>query len=364
VTEPIVVEVGPTLGLDLPSVGLGLARGDGPPSDRETELLTALRPAHLRVDLDLARDDWQHELTRAAATARSAATGLELALALGSDPEAGLEALASALPLAQARIVRILGFEGDRPMVEPSLVRLVRATLAPCAPGAPVAGDTDGRAEPFDRHAVPPDEVDAVVRAIASEPGDGVSPLESAGRHGDTVRAAQALRPGVPVAVGPVTMPGDAPQRSGAAWTLASLASLARAGAASVTYLETTGPSGVLGPGPGSVSSPYHVLADVQEWDYGQVGESRTSTSSLAVLRAHTLDGPRILLANLTAEPRRCSIGPVAGEEVAVRVLDESTAASASDEPERFRSGYALQPTRGEALELELGPYAFARVDA
>jgi hypothetical protein len=367
------VQVGRSLGLDLPSVGVGMAGHGERLSERETELITALRPGHLRADLQLDTDEWQAALDRAADASRSTATGLELALFLGAHPEAELEALASALPLAQARIVRVLLFRDDRPVVDPGLVRLVKDALVDCAPGAPFAGGPAARLATPDRVPLSREDLDAVVCSISSaEPaGDSVWAMEKASAHGDAVRAAQAVCPGVPAVVGPVTsVPGERHSSiPGAAWTLASLASLAHAGASSVSYFETTGPAGVMerdgGSRPGAVFPVYHVLADIQEWEYGQVGESRSSASvDVAVLCAHTLDGPRILLANLTSEPRRCTVGPLSAAQVAVRVLDESSVDSACDDPARFRGRYAKRRTREGALELELAPFAFVRLNA
>jgi len=396
--QTVVAEVGGTLGFDLPRVGLGMASHGEALSERETDLITALRPSHLRADLHLATAGWRSMLDHGAETSRSTATGLELALFLGSDPKAELEALAAALPLAQARIVRVLVLQDGRPVVDPSVVRMAKGSLAARAPEAPFAGGTDGELAAFDRDPRAGDDLDAVAYSICASAHveDGLSVMETASAHGDTVRSAQALCAGLPVVVSPVTIrPRDRrfglrdgvsgssnevdPRQSslfGAAWTLASFASLAQAGASSVTYFETTGWRGVMEQEgaaqppaftsrPGGVFPLYHVLADVREWEFGQVGESRSSAPlDLTVLCAHTLDGPRILLANLTPEPRRCRLGPLSAAQVAVRFLDESHVVSACDDPENFRGRYAKRRTRAGTLELELAPFAFVRVNA
>ena len=361
-SEDLIVQVGPSLGIDLPSVGLGLPGHGEALSESETELITALRPGHLRAHLHLATPDWRSALDRAASTSRSTASALELALFLGPEPDAELAALAAALPLAQARVARIVALQDGQPAVDPAVGRAVKGALAAWAPGAPVA---DGATH---------DPLDAVVCPLSTtEPAaEGASVMEAARAHGDAVRSVQALCPGVPVVVGPVTFRAGTAQPSslsGVGWTLASVASLAHAGASSVTYFETTGPSGVMerrgASGPGRVLPLYHVLADVQEWEYGQVGDSRSSAPQvLAVLCAHTLDGPRILLANLTPEARRCTVGPLPGAQVAVRALDESTADAAREDPRRFRNDYAKRRTREGSLELELAPFAFVRMNA
>ena len=384
--ETVVVEVGGTLGVDLPSVGLGVPTHDTPLSEHETNLITALRPAHLRADLHLAATDWRSVLDRACSRAISTATGLELALFLGPDPEGELKALAAALPVMQARVVRFLV-----PAVDPNVVRLAKGSLAALAPKASFVGGTAGSDVGREADVSAGDRFDAVACSLSetTDADGGRSLMEPAVEHGEAVRSLQELCPGLPVVVGRVTMarrpldgaagsPSEVDPRLwslfGAAWTLASLVSLARAGASSVTYFETTGPRRVLteegvDPGvvvsrPGTVLPLYHVLADVLEWDFGQVGESRSSAPlDVAVLCAHTLDGQRILMANLTNEPRRCSVGRLSAGQVRVRTLDDSSVVTACDDPARFRAQSRQKRTREGALELELAPYAYVRVD-
>jgi hypothetical protein len=142
----------------------------------------------------------------------------------------------------------------------------------------------------------------------------------------------------------------DARQLSllGAAWTLASVKHLAQAGAASLTYYETSGWRGVLeteagSPLPqlfpsraGAVFPLYHVLADIAEFARGRVLPSRSSeplqVESLALQRG----GKRaVLLANFSAAAQRVRIENFAGG-ARVGVLCSS---------------------------IELPPHGFARVD-
>jgi len=74
----------------------------------------------------------------------------------------------------------------------------------------------------------------------------------------------------------------DARQASllGAVWTLGTAASLARAGAKSLTYYEAVGPRGVLEAD--AVFPLYHVLADLCEWRGSRVC-STTASQPLTV---------------------------------------------------------------------------------
>jgi hypothetical protein len=75
----------------------------------------------------------------------------------------------------------------------------------------------------------------------------------------------------------------------------------------------------------------------------------------------------RILLANLTSERQRVPVGGLTGSlagECLARRIDEHTAHRALSEPERFRAeDGARRAVRNGRLEIELLPYAVARLD-
>jgi hypothetical protein len=70
-----------------------------------------------------------------------------------------------------------------------------------------------------------------------------------------------------------------------------------------------------------------------------------------------------VLLANVSPQPRRVRVLGLP-ERVQVRRLDETNAARAMQAPEEFRrqAPEELQTSQGQ-LELELLPYAVARID-
>jgi hypothetical protein len=216
-----------------------------------------------------------------------------------------------------------------------------------------------------------------------------------------TVESARAFAGGKEIAVSPVTLkprfnpdatgpapevaPGELPpevdprQMSllGAGWTLGSIARLAAAGAASITYYETTGWRGVIAgearsplpekfpAPPGAVFPMYHLFADLAEFAGAAAipGESGAplEVEGLALLRDGAL---RVLVANLTPEPRTVAIDLSAWgvlEQAMIRVLDETSALQAMTAPGVFRA--APRPLARSLLRIELKPFAVARVD-
>ena len=68
--------------MPLPRIGLGVASHGQPLSERELDRLRALHVAHLRVDLNLASDDYGALLRQAGEQARALGVSLEVALTL------------------------------------------------------------------------------------------------------------------------------------------------------------------------------------------------------------------------------------------------------------------------------------------
>jgi hypothetical protein len=396
---PIRIELGEPTGKRLPELGLGMASHGDPLSEREAELLRVLRLDHLRADLRVGEEGWEAKLARAAEDARAVGASLELALFLADEPTAQLEALGEALASEPARVSRFLVFREGEVVTHPQWVRLARERLNSAFPGAAFAGGTNLWFTELNRDPPELDGLDAVVYSVSAtvHADDDTSVRETPAAQGDTVRSARALAEGRPVVVSPVTvrprvwpfgefegyrgLPYQVDPRQcsllGTGWTLASVKHLSEAGAASVTYFETTGWRGVIeteaGPPrpdlfPSRAGAPFplfHVLADVAEWKEGEIVEARSS-APLAVegFAVHADGGLHILLANLTASKKSCAVGPLPTERASVRRIDETTAADAGERPMEFRTAKANVDAPGGSLALELGPYAVVRIDA
>jgi hypothetical protein len=392
---PIRIELGEPAGGRLPALGLGAASHGAPLSEREVELLRALRLDHLRVDLRLGEPGWQAELARASDDAQALGMPLELALFLGDEPESELDALVA----RPGNVARILVFKEGEVVTGARWVRLARERLGGAFPDATFAGGTDQWFTELNRQRPDLDGLDAVTYSVTAtvHADDDTSVMETPAAQGDTVRSARALADGRPVVVSPVTIrprlwpfgPLDGykglpyqvdPHQCalfGAAWTAASIRHLAEAGAAAVTYFETTGWRGVVetetgSPGPdvfrsiaGTAFPLYHVLADAGEWKDGDLVEAGSSAplamEAFAVRRGDSL---HVLVANLTPAAQSCSVGPLPSGRQAIRRLDETTAAAAGERPQEFREQREAVDAPDGRLALELAPYAVVRIDS
>src|SRR5262249_29273707 len=292
---PVEIELGDLVSR-LPPVGLGASSLVRPLSGREAQQLAALGAAHLRVDVDLADGRWADTLARELGTAGAIGAALEVAVLEGP----GLEELAAALEATNVPVARVLAFRADEPTSSQATVERGRAALAGSIGEAPVFGGSNilftelNRPRPALRAA----EGIAWPLNATVHAADDTSVLETPATHGETVRSARAFCGDLPLAVTPITFnqrfnpvatgpdpkpaPGELPCQvdrrqpslTGAASTLPSAASLARAGAASLTYFETVGWRGAVeadggSPSPrfrsaaGTAFPLYHVLADL-----------------------------------------------------------------------------------------------------
>ena len=348
------ISIGPTTGAVFPGLGLAFPEPVVRPSDGVLDLLLDLRLAHLRVRLELGSATWRAALGHAAQTGLATATSLELVVNVGRRQSDLLETLAHELRLAQVGIARFIiepegGASGREAVVEASSI------LAPVAPkaGFGVAA----------QHAAAGGEI--AVRPIASLPLRGWRAALDRERE-QTVRAIGDDRPFAASPVVAAALAHRGPNPVGAAFAVSCLAMLARAGASSVSFAAPTG-WGVIRRRKDRrevVAPAYHVLADVGECEFGQVGELECSDDrAAAVVCIYTLDGVRLLVANVTKAPLRVLVGSLAGP---ARLLTLSAASlpAAVEEPERFRRrGTTTRRPRQGVLALDLDPWSVARLD-
>jgi hypothetical protein len=316
------VVLGPPAGA-LPPIGVRWAAGRHPPTDGERSALVALKPAHLRVDFHLGREEadipWR-------AIPADWNVPLELAVHLPRDGAAGLTrgwpALRSFVQESTGRLARIIVYREGKPFVAADDVAAIERTFAPV--GALVGGGTIGAFAELSRH-----RADATAMRLLSYPinpqvhaTDDLSIIENLEGQADTVRTARSFASAAHVAVSPLFLHRrpdpfaagksgteelarpDPRQRIAfaAAWTVASIRRLAEAGVDSLTCYEAVGPFGLMGGG--EMFPVYDVLRQINEMAGGVVWRSApTDPLRFDALAIETDGALRVLAANLTDEP-------------------------------------------------------------
>jgi len=432
VDETARLTLGDPLGHGLPEIGLGMpshpdsASGtyrDEDLTPREAALLSQTRPAHLKAELHLGDGRWPTRLDKAIGAARQIGTRLELALFLGDDAENAIAALKQRL--AGVSLARLLVFhekEASQAATSPRWVELVRWSFGEAFPSLVIGGGTNGNFAELHRAWPDVSGMDCLSFTINPQvhATDERSLIEALEAQESTIQTARAhcggtsrsqSRDQVPICVSSVTLkppfnqaareaeeppdtrfcessvvscPSELPssvdprQMSlfAAAWTVGSLRALTAAGAASVTYYETTGWRGLLEtergnplPGrfrstPGMVFPVYHVFADLGE----AAGAEVIAALSSGPLRVQGLalreEGRwRVLAANLLPTTQRVTVGPLPAGRATVRRLNENTAHLAMFEPELFRGSCESWPLVGGEIVLALSPYETACLD-
>jgi hypothetical protein len=399
---PLAVTVAGSAAGPLPRIGLGLASHDRPLSLAEAERLKALALSHLRVDLALGGGGWRRALARAVEEAHAVGAELEVALHLTDAADAQLDALAAEAARLRPPAAHWLVFKAGEKSTTERWVDLARRRLGAVDPRARIGAGTNAYFAELNRGRPPVHAADLVCWSVNPQvhATDDATLVENVEAQAWAVQSAREFCAGLPLAVTPVTLrprfnpnatggeppPGpdelpaqvDPRQMSllGAGWTVGSVKYLAESGAASVTYYETTGWRGVMEteagsprPGlfpssPGAVFPLYHVLADVGEFAGGAVVPTRsTDTLTVEALALERGGRRRVLLANLSGEPRRVEVLGLPAT-VALLRLDETTAPRATEAPEVFRAepGEAIDAPGGR-LEVTLAPYAVVRID-
>jgi D-apionolactonase len=404
-SAPVTVKIPERVADRLPAIGFGVASHDLPPSSLEITHLRVLAPAHLRVDVRLSVRDWAVAWDRSVSRASELGVGIELALHLPRQMAPDLDAVSEVLCRAGVPLVRVLVLrEGESATGSHSLA-LVRQHLRRL--DVAIGGGSDcnfcelNREQALGQFALTDSDfvfwsMNPQVHAF-----DRLSLVESLEAQEHTVVSARVFAGNRPLVISPVTfkqrfnpvatgpepppavgeLPAQVdprqPSMFGAGWTLGSLAALTRAGAASVSYYETTGWRGLMETVDGGCmperfpSRPlqvfplYHVFAAVSGCHYGGAGlvSDPLAVTALALRdRTHKL---RLLLANVTETARQVRVCDWPDPGAQVRQLDDSNGIEMTAAPERFmeQAGYWLAARNGVLL-LELPPFAYVRIDA
>jgi hypothetical protein len=392
--------------LPLPAWGFGCPSHGLEAGPRDRERLRALAPSHLRVNLRLSASGYATALAAAAREAEALGIPLEAAVVVGEDVEASLSALAGAWTRSGAQAIRWLMFSDKSDKLPEADLNAARKVLQPLSPEAEFAAGSKSDFVLLNRGYAEGGFPGGTALAYAMTPQvhlfDNRNLVESLQGQEWTLRTAKAKWPGPPVAVSPVTLKrspfaaglkkpappelsawrsqADTRQLSlfGAGWTLGCFSVLARHGAASATFYETTGTLGLM-PGetcglpersfagsdlvadPEWVYPLYHVFADLAEF---QGGEFLPMVSSRPLqFRGFGLRlGSRqcLLVANLEGVTGKLRIDfPAAPARL--RRLNASNAMQAMSDPEGWRR-QSFEPWSGP-MESELLPFEVIRMD-
>jgi hypothetical protein len=391
------VRVGEACGR-LPALGFGVASHGEPLGEQERVRLQALRPAHLRVDLDLSEPGYQRRLAVAQVQARQVQARLELALLLSDEGERELRALAAVLEADPADIARFLVFHKGEKSTSARWLEQARQVLQ----GAPIYGGTNIYFTELNRARPPLELVDGVAYSINPQVHafDNRSLVETLAAQGATVRSARVFCGQKPLAISPVTLrprfnpnatgpepapgPGELPSQVdgrqmallGAGWTLGSLKYLAEAGAESVTYYETTGwrglmerPAGSPVPDtfpsqPGQLFPLYHVFAAVAPLLEGEVVASQSSAPLVVESLALRAGGrARLLVANVSDEPCAVALEGLPPGQASLRRLDAEAYELAAEQEALLEAGGHAVMIGDAGLHLHLAPYGLICID-
>ena len=171
-----------------------------------------------------------------------------------------------------------------------------------------------------------------------------------------------------PIVAGPIRLNNTGPDpRTGsllfAAWLVATLASLVQSDVDAATLFDLEGPDGLFRDG--RVIPAYHVLYDLFEFAEGElivgIGTARRAAGFALVLD----EDFRAIVANLTPEPLTLAVVAAGDGPHFVKILDGRNVARAVEDPTAWReeAGEEAMPHEG-TVEVQLGPYGIARIDA
>lgn len=383
----------------LPKLGLVFAYDAPYPNADQVRQLQRLRLGHLRVDLKMASQDWRSRLELATQLAGELDTELCVAVTLSQSELCQLEALRAECQTLQTSVTQWLIFHEDEKATSARWIRHAREHLADLNSQSLFAGGTDAYFAELNRVRPDVSPLDALSYSINPQvhASDSLSIIETLEAQSDTVRTAESFAGDRPIWISPLTLrprfnpnataaepptpKGELPaqvdprQRDlfAAGWTLASVAELASAGAASVTLYETTGWKGVIERADGSLLSDrfpsqpgelfpvYFVLQAIGEVTEPEVEVCRCGIDNTQLaLHLHNERHSRWLVTNLSTDTSMVRVADFVGAERStcrmIRVSQLFRNQAVSD-------GLMDTALRLDSGELELSPLDVALID-
>ena len=345
-------------------------------------LARLLTLSHVRIDVTPSRSKIASALRRLRGISESRDVPLELALHFSQGPlEEQLRCVADILSGLGPTVKRFLVFRHGEKVTSDATIREVAPVLRITMPEAEIVTGTDSYFVEINRATPDLRGVDGLCYSVNPQVHtfDDQSLVENIEGQFYAVQTARRLGHNAPVFVTPITLRprlnpelpkkfhgADVRQKSllGAVWTLGSIMSLAKAGAAGATYFELTGPCGVMEHDGRRVFPVFHVLADVNEFAGGTMRLlSCAARSDVTGCLLEKSGKKRWLIANMSLGPATITVSGLS-RNIYAKSLDETTFGQACNQPALFRKkkGKAARVSLG-SLKIELRPYAIARLD-
>ena len=252
--------------LPLPKIGVGRSSERNENYHEALKALSVIGFNHYRADIKLNDDDWLQTLQECFTEADLLKTKLEIALFTYKGCNEKLMEFIEEIK-HRKDIQQIILLEENAKCIRNDLLKEIIALVRPQLFGILVGAGTDAWFTELNRSNLDASDIDFVSYSVNPQVHafDDASVMENAAAQGETVISAKH-KFNKPVHVSPVTLkmrynpdaadknnisflpPADARQQTifCAAWTLASIVSLTKAGASSVTYFEAAGERGFI----------------------------------------------------------------------------------------------------------------------
>jgi len=383
----------------LPAVGIAAAGHGERLSDAAIERLKLAHLHHVRLDLRLGKVPIMAAFSMGARQAADIECKILLALHLTDSAGSELRSLRSLLDQIKPDIAAYIIFPPDGKQAGGRWIELTKTELGSYAPEAPILIGSSGGFLGLNRLGTDSELGDGLVFGASPTIHDesNHTVMTNLGGLGQVATNARGMAGQRPLFVSPLHLrfsgaaslrnealgiPGDVDLRQGslfaAAWTVGAMQQLIAGGVDGVTIFETTGWRGLMErqkgsqsptrfpSTPGMVFPIYHLIRDLGGTAKSPVlpvtisQERRVAAFGVAVE-----DGLRIWVANLTPEPVLAMVTTESDNDFSwVRMLDEISYQTATNEPENYRSGsLSLLQKRNGAYPVALLPYGVARLD-
>jgi hypothetical protein len=396
--EPAAVRIGSRSSARLPALGVADAGPDMILGPAATSVLRATRLSHVRAYADLESSEADGQITHALDLAERLDAAIELDVNLGDDPVSQALEVAGRLVASGRRVVSLNAFtRASRSGFDSTTDVLAAARNATRSVGllCPVGGGTRANFTELNRARLPAESMDVVTYALNPQVHafDEASIVETLEAIPVTVRQARAMSANRPlslvltlkprfnsatgiraVEVDPDALPAQVDRRQAggfaAAWTVGSLAVLAKRGIERVTCYEAAGMAGVVADPadplhadfpspPGRLYPIFGVLEALTTLGQASVRTAAVS-ADIAVLAVSHRGGIRILGANL--DDREANVSVVGEWTGAGAVRRLSGAPVALGQPVWSAATRVIASRRG-AVTVPLGPYEVICVD-